>query len=148
MGKYDIGIIGGGPAGYTSALYYSKMGKKVILFEKDELGGTCLNRGCIPTKAFLHVADLYHELKTADKIGIQADNLKLDFEKIKEYKNNVVNKLRKGLELSLKNNGITVIKSVAEISAPNTISSDGTDYHFEKIIIASGSKPKEIKGLE
>ena len=62
--EYDMGIIGGGPAGYTTALYAATQGKKVILFEKDKLGGTCLNRGCIPTKAFIHVADFYDELKT------------------------------------------------------------------------------------
>ena len=70
MNNYDIGIIGGGPAGYTTALYEAKLGKSVILFEKDKMGGTCLNRGCIPTKAFLHVADLYSEIKTANKLGI------------------------------------------------------------------------------
>ena len=61
MEKYDVAVIGGGPAGYTTAIYYRKIGKSVILFEKNELGGTCLNRGCIPTKAFLHVTELYSE---------------------------------------------------------------------------------------
>ena len=148
MNKFDIGIIGGGPAGYTSALYYTKTGKTVVLFEKDELGGTCLNRGCIPTKAFLHVADLYSELQTSDKLGINADNLSLDFEKVKEYKNSVVSKLRKGLELTLKNSGVAVVKAHAEITSETTVKTDEDEYNCEKIIIATGSKPKEIKGLE
>ena len=148
MEHFDIGIIGGGPAGYTSALYYKKQGKSVVLFEKDEVGGTCLNRGCIPTKAFLHIADLYSELNGADKLGINFDNLNLDFEKVKEYKNNVVSKLRKGLELTLKNSGIIVIKEQAEITSKDRIKAGETEYCCKKIIVATGSKPKEIKGLE
>ena len=102
MEKYDIGIIGGGPAGYSAALYGAGEGKKVVLFEKNELGGTCLNKGCIPTKAFMHIADLYSELKDSEKLGICYDNLSFDFNKAKEYKEGVVLKLRKGLELALR----------------------------------------------
>lgn len=148
METFDIGIIGGGPAGYTSALYYAKQGKSIILFEKDNVGGTCLNKGCIPTKAFLHIADLYSELKDADKLGLNFENLNIDFNKIKEYKNNVVAKLRKGLELTLKNSGVRVINSYAEIISDNTIRTDSEKYTCSEIIIATGSKPKEIKGLE
>lgn len=148
MEKYDVAIIGGGPAGYTSALYYRKLGKTVILFEKDELGGTCLNRGCIPTKAFLHVADLYSEISESGKFGINIENVSLDFQKAKEYKNSVVTKLRKGLELTLKNAGVNVIKSEAEIVSDTEIKTSDAEYNAEKIIIATGSYPKEIKGLE
>ena len=97
MTTFDLGIIGGGPAGYTTALYAAKQGKSVVLFEKDELGGTCLNRGCIPTKLFLHAAEVYQEMKTSDKIGIYADNIKFDFEKIAEHKDTTIQKLRKSL---------------------------------------------------
>jgi len=148
MEKFDIGIIGGGPAGYTAALYEAKLGRSVVLFEKDNLGGTCLNRGCIPTKAFMHAADLYSDIKTADKLGIICDNLSLDFEKVCEYKNTVVLKLRKGLELTMKNAGITVINSSAEILSKNLIKSDNIDYECKNIIIATGSKPRELKNLK
>ncbi len=148
MENFDIGIIGGGPAGFTSAMYYAKQGKTVVLFEGAEVGGTCLNRGCIPTKAFLHIADLYSELQGADKIGINFENLSLDFEKAKEYKTSVVSKLRKGLELSLKNLGVNVVNSYAEMLSENKIKSNDTEYTCGKIIIATGSKPREIKGLE
>lgn len=148
MEKYDIAIIGGGPAGFTSSLYYRKLGKTVVLFEKDELGGTCLNRGCIPTKAFLHIADLYSELADCDKLGINLENISLDFQKAREYKNSVVLKLRKGLELSLKNAGVNVVKSEAEIISDTKIKTADSEYEADEIIIATGSTPKEIKGLE
>lgn len=148
MGIFDVGIIGGGPAGYSSALYYASQGKTVVIFEKDELGGTCLNRGCIPTKAFLHIADKYSELNTLSKFGINFSDVALDYSKIKEYKENVVAKLRKGLELTLKNSGITIVKAEANIIAENKIKTSDDEYVCDKIIIATGSKPKEIKGLE
>ena len=148
MEKFDIAIVGGGPAGFTSALYYRKLGKSVVLFEKDELGGTCLNRGCIPTKAFLHIADLYSELSGADKLGINFENLSLDFQKAKDYKNSVVLKLRKGLELSLKNSGVNVVESEAQIISDTKIKTSDSEYEADKIILATGSHPKEIKGLE
>ena len=148
MEAFDIGIIGGGPAGYTTALYYAKQGKTVVLFEKDYVGGTCLNKGCIPTKAFLHIADLYSELKDADKLGVNFENLNIDFDKIKEYKNNVIIKLRKGLELTLKNAGVKVVYCCAEMVTKNKIKTETDEYTCSEIIIATGSKPKEIKGLE
>lgn len=148
MNNYDIGIVGGGPAGYTTALYEAKLGKSVILFEKDKMGGTCLNRGCIPTKAFLHIADLYSELKTANKLGIECENINFDYEKVFAYKENVVDKLRRGLELTMKNAGITVVNSYAEVISENCIKADTTEYNCSEIIVATGSKPREIKGLE
>ena len=148
MEKFDIGIIGGGPGGFTSALYYAKQGKSVVLFEKDEIGGTCLNKGCIPTKAFLHVADLYTELNNLGNTGINIDSVSLDFEKVKEYKNNIVSKLRKGLEMGLKSSGVNVVYAEAELVNNNTIKTADNEYNCSKIVIATGSVPKEIKGLE
>ena len=145
METFDVGIIGGGPGGYSSALYALSQGKKVVLFEKDEIGGTCLNRGCIPTKAFLHIADTYLSISEFDKLGITCENVKLDFSKAVEYKNNIVSKLRRGLELTMK--GVNIIKSEAKIVSKDCISADGIEYKCNEIIISTGSKPKEIKGL-
>ena len=78
MKEFEYGIIGGGPAGYSSAMYLAKQGHSVVLFEKDKLGGTCLNRGCIPTKSFLHSSEIYSELVNAQEYGITAENIKFD----------------------------------------------------------------------
>ena len=106
---YDLAIIGGGPAGYTSAFEARKQGLSVVLFEKDKIGGVCLNKGCIPTKAILHSAELYEEMKCAQDLGISAENLSFDYEKIIEHKDKIVEKLRKNLELALKNAGVKVV---------------------------------------
>ena len=148
MEQFDLGIIGGGPAGYTAALYAAKNGKKVLLFEKEELGGTCLNRGCIPTKLFLHAAEIYQDIIDASKIGIITENVTVDFAKISEHKDKTVAKLRKSLELMIKNAGITVIKSEAKLVSKTLISTPENEYQCKEVIIATGSKAKEIKGLE
>lgn len=148
METFDYGIIGGGPAGYTTALYLVKQGKSVVLFEKDEVGGTCLNRGCIPTKILLHVAELYQSFKTAEKFGIYADNITFDYEKVAEHKNKIVEKLRKSLELAIKKSGIKVVKETAKVVSDNLIKASGEEYSCGKIVVATGSKPRELKGLE
>jgi len=146
--KYDIGIVGSGPAGYTAALSFRKKGLSVILFEKNEIGGVCLNRGCIPTKAILHSADFYEEIKNAQSVGIYADNVEFDFSKVIERKNIVVSKLRKSLELTLKNSGVNVVKSEAKIIDRNTIEANGEIYDCSKIIAAVGAEPRTFKGME
>ncbi len=148
MERFDYGIIGGGPAGYTAAILFAKQGKSVILFEKDKLGGTCLNRGCIPTKSFLHSSDLYAQLKNPNSAGISAENISFDFSEVIKKKNNTVEKLRKGIELAVKNNGVKTVYAEAVIKDKNIISDGSKDFYAENIIIATGSKPREIKGLE
>ena len=148
METFDYGIIGGGPAGYTTALYLATQGKSVVLFEKDEVGGTCLNRGCIPTKILLHVAELYQSFKTAEKFGIYADNIIFDYGKVAEHKNKIVEKLRKSLELAIKKSGIKVVKETAKVVSDNLINASGEEYSCSKIVVATGSKPRELKGLE
>ena len=148
METFDYGIIGGGPAGYTTALYLATQGKSVVLFEKDEVGGTCLNRGCIPTKILLHVAELYQSFKTAEKFGIYAENITFDYEKVAEHKNKIVEKLRKSLELAMKKSGIKVVKETAKVVSYNLIKASGEEYSCNKIVVATGSKPRELKGLE
>lgn len=148
METFDYGIIGGGPAGYTTALYLATQGKSVVLFEKDEVGGTCLNRGCIPTKILLHVAELYQSFKTAEKFGIYAENITFDYGKVAEHKNKIVEKLRKSLELAIKKSGIKVVKETAKVVSDNLIKASGEEYSCGKIVVATGSKPRELKGLE
>lgn len=145
---YDYGIVGGGPAGYTVGMMLAKQGKSVILFEKDKLGGTCLNKGCIPTKSFLHYSEVYSELCKASSYGINAENINLDFSKITEKKNQTVDRLRKNLDLAVKNSGVNVVYEEACVRDKNTVAAAGTEYKVQKIIIATGAKPRELKGLE
>ena len=151
--QFDLGIIGGGPAGYTVAFQARSKGLSVVLFEKDKVGGVCLNRGCIPTKAILHSAELYEEMKSATELGITAENLSFDYSKVVERKDKIVEKLRKSLELSLKNSGVVVVNAEAKIT-PHTMK-DGENqvfaneeiYECKKIITATGSKPRDFDGL-
>ena len=148
MEEFDYGVIGGGPAGYTVGMMLAKQGKKVILFEKDKLGGTCLNKGCIPTKSFLHSSDIYAELKKGAIYGICAESITLDFSKICDKKNQTIEKIRKSLELAVKNSGVNVVYAEACVMDKNTIIANNTEYKVNEIILATGSKPKTLKGLE
>ena len=151
--QFDLGIIGGGPAGYTAAFQARSKRLSVVLFEKDKVGGVCLNRGCIPTKAILHSAELYEEMKSATELGITAENLSFDYSKVVERKDKIVEKLRKSLELSLKNSGIVVVNAEAKIpshtmkNGENQVFANEEIYECKKIITATGSKPRDFDGL-
>ncbi len=146
--KFDLGIIGGGPAGYTAALHAKNSGLSVVLFEKDKVGGVCLNRGCIPTKTILHSAELYEELKCAEELGIHIENFSVDFKQVVKRKDAVVEKLRKGLELSLKNSGVMVVNTEASPVSEHQIKADNKIYECHKILMATGSKPRELENLK
>ncbi len=146
--KFDLGIIGGGPAGYTAALHAKNSGLSVVLFEKDKVGGVCLNRGCIPTKTILHSAELYEELKCAEELGIYIENFSVDFKQVVKRKDAVVEKLRKGLELSLKNSGVMVVNTEASPVSEHQIKADNKIYECHKILMATGSKPRELENLK
>ncbi len=146
--NYDLGIIGAGPAGYTAALRAASKGLKVVLFEKDKVGGVCLNKGCIPTKSILKASEVYRQALCGTDFGLNAENIKLDYSKVIERKNNIVDKLRKGIELALKNAKVTTVYAEAKALNSKKIEADGNIYTCDKIICAVGSSPKIIKGLE
>lgn len=146
--KYDLGIIGGGPAGYTAALHARAKGLSVVMFEKDKVGGVCLNKGCIPTKAILHSAQVYEDLKCSEDLGIKCEGLSFDFAKVIERKERTIEKLRKNLELTLKNSGVVTVNSKAEIITKNKIEADGKFFECGKIIAATGSSPRALKGID
>ena len=146
--NFEYGIIGGGPAGYTAAMNLAKRGHSVVLFEKDKLGGTCMNRGCIPTKSILHSAEIYSNLKKAFEFGISVDLSNFEYSKVIEKKDRTVEKIRKSLEFAVKNSGVKIIYEQACIKDKNTILAGDNEYRTGKIIYACGSKPKELKGLE
>ena len=146
--KFDLGIIGAGPAGYTAALHARNAGLSVVLFEKDKAGGVCLNRGCIPTKTILHSAELYEEMKNAQNLGFDIENLAVDYEKIAARKDSVVEKLRKGLELSLKNAGVKLVYTEAFPLDEHRINAGDNVYECKKILVATGAKPRELPDLK
>ena len=142
----DVAVIGAGIGGYVSAIRSAQLGKTVVLIEKDPMvGGTCVNRGCIPTKTLLATADFLNKVAKAEDLGVHLDGLKVDFEKVMARKDAVVNRLIRGVEYLIKKNRITLVKGKGQLISKNQIlvqkSSGGEDTIFAKnIIIATGSE--------
>ncbi|KUK72344.1 MAG: Dihydrolipoamide dehydrogenase, partial [Clostridiales bacterium 38_11] len=139
-------ILGGGPGGYVAAIQAAHLGAQVTLVEKQYIGGTCLNVGCIPTKVLLNTTDLYHTIKKeGKKIGLKADNLSVDWHKLLERKTKIVKSLVGGVETVMVSNGIEVIFGEGKFTSKNqleVIKKDGTKntIDFDKAIIATGSE--------
>lgn len=140
----DITIIGAGPGGYVAAIQASKLGAKVVLIEKETVGGTCLNRGCIPTKALVRSAEIYKNLKEADQFGCHAENISVDMKKVISRKNNVVNQLVQGIHYLLDQHNVKVISGSGEVLDKETVyvkkGNLETVIKSKNIIIATGSK--------
>lgn len=137
---YKIAIIGGGPAGYSAAFEAVRYGFSVLLFEMDKLGGTCLNRGCIPTKYLTHVADLYRNINASNRYGVGVELTGLDYEKTVAESENIVSKLREDLTNNLLQSKITIVKGKAKLLDETHISCNDEVFEAEHIIIATGSK--------
>ncbi len=153
MQNPDILIIGAGPGGYVAAIRTSQLGKQVLLIEKDAVGGVCLNRGCIPTKALLHYTSIITHAKKAQKAGITFGAPEIDFAVFNQAIKNIVSRLQKGVEFLLKSNKVQIVKGHARFIDQKTVllvESGGTEHKIspEYIIIASGSKPAVLTGLE
>ena len=150
MSHYDVAVLGGGPGGYVAAIRAAKLGKKVALVEKKELGGTCLNWGCIPTKALLHSAELYQEMKDASKLGILVTGLSFDYGKIAARRDAVVKKLRMGIAGLLKGNHITLFAAEGKLLDAHTLRAGEETLSADNIILAMGSFPAAlpIPGIE
>ncbi len=145
---YDLLVIGGGPAGYIAAIRAAQLGAKVALIEKEELGGTCLNHGCIPTKALLASADVYHKIAGAKSFGITVDGFSIDFSAVIDRKDRIVNRLRLGIGSILKSYNIEVIKGTASFTGGSSVMAGDRFIAFKKCIIATGSVSVNIPGLE
>jgi dihydrolipoamide dehydrogenase len=137
--NYDVIVVGGGPGGYTAAIRLSELGKKVALIEEDSLGGTCLNRGCIPTKVYAHAAELMNRIKEAKDFGITAEYT-LDIAKLRQKKERVVKRLVGGVGYLMNLHHIDVINGKATFVDKNTVEVNGSKYTAENFIIATGSK--------
>ncbi|MBI5966304.1 MAG: dihydrolipoyl dehydrogenase [Deltaproteobacteria bacterium] len=149
MAEKDIVIIGGGPGGYVAAIRAAQLGGKVTLIEKDELGGLCLNRGCMPTKTLLRGVELLESLEAGKDFGIQVGEVSVDFSKLMACKDRVVKTLVSGVSSLMKSNGIEVIKGKAKMISPLRIEvldekQQRITYHARKIIIATGSVSADL----
>jgi len=148
--EFDAIIIGGGPAGYLAAERVGAKGLSVLLLEKDHLGGVCLNRGCIPTKALLHSAKIYHSIKDAERYGVSAQQIHYDLSRAMAWKQKVVETLRRGVESQMKHHHVTVVQGVGTLKDRNTVVMDGVVYRGRSLVIAAGSSPARlpVKGVE
>jgi dihydrolipoamide dehydrogenase len=145
---FDVAVIGGGPGGYVAAIRAAQLGGRVVLVEKENLGGVCLNRGCIPTKTLLKSAEKWKELARCTEFGLRADNIGFDYPVIVDRKTNIVVGLRKGIEQLVKSNDITVINGVAALTGSQQVgvstAAGQVAISASNIIIATGSVPGNI----
>jgi len=141
-------VVGSGPGGYVAAIRAAQLGQEVIVVEKEDLGGVCLNVGCIPSKALISVGQRYVKAKNSDNMGITATDVKLDFTKAQEFKDGVVNRLTGGVAGLLKGNKVDVVSGEAYFVDANTVRVINDDsaqtYKFKNAILATGSRPIEI----
>lgn len=148
---YDIAIIGAGPGGYVSAIRAAQLGAKVALIEKETLGGVCLNWGCIPTKTIITCANKYNEAKKFYKFGVNLENLSFDYGKISNFKQSVVEKIRKSLTGLLKSYNIDIITGEASLESKNKLKivsrQEYQGIQFKYLILATGSRPVSLPGL-
>ncbi len=149
--EVDVLVIGAGPGGYVAAIRAAQLGKQVTVVDKLEVGGVCLNRGCIPSKALISAAHQYETVQKAGEIGIQSERTTVDFAKVQAWKSSVVNKLTGGVSQLFKGNGIQFISGEAFFTAENEVrvvnGYEGSRYKFNHCIIASGSRPIELKAF-
>ena len=154
---FDLVIIGAGPGGYVAAIKGAKLGLSVAVVESREVGGTCLNRGCIPAKAMIHASRLYREMKEGGQFGIFSENVRYEYDKILEYKEGTSGSLRQGVEQLFKANNVTLVKGTGTLQADKTVLVTGCEGEEESrvlkgthVLLASGSKPMNlpIEGLD
>src|SRR5258708_560155 len=143
--SFDIIIIGSGPGGYVTAIRAAQLGFKTAIVEKSYLGGICLNWGCIPTKALLRSAEIYHYMQHAKDYGLSAENVSYDPKAVVQRSRGVSKRLNDGVGFLMKKNKITVKKSAVE--APKGTVGEGT-YQAKHIILATGARPRVLPGLE
>ena len=148
MAQFDLVILGGGSGGYACALRAAQLGKTVALIESGKLGGTCLHRGCIPTKALLHSGEIADSAREASTFGVNAQFLSMDMVAVNAYKDGVINKLHKGLQGLVKSRNITFVEGHGRLVAKDTVEVNGERYTGTNVVLATGSYAKSLPGLE
>jgi len=144
----DLVILGGGSGGYACALRAAQLGASVVLVEKDKLGGTCLHRGCIPTKALLHAAEVADAARDGAKVGVLSHLSGIDMAGVNTYKDGVVARLHKGLQGLVKSRNVELVEGTGTFVGPKSVDVDGTRYTGRNVVLATGSYPKTLPGLD
>ena len=148
MAQFDLVILGGGSGGYACALRAAQLGKTVALIESGKLVGTCLHRGCIPTKALLHSGEIADSAREASTFGVNAQFLSMDMVAVNAYKDGVISKLHKGLQGLVKSRNITFVEGHGRLVAKDTVEVNGERYTGTNVVLATGSYAKSLPGLE
>ncbi len=148
MSEFDLVILGGGSGGYACALRSAQLGLSVVLIEADKVGGTCLHRGCIPTKALLHSAEIADGAREGARFGVKSSFDGIDMAGVNSYKDGVVSRLHKGLQGLVKSRSITYVEGHGTLVSKNTIEVNGQKYTGKNIVLATGSYAKTLPGLE
>ena len=146
--SYDVVILGGGSGGYACALRASQLGLSVVLIEADKVGGTCLHRGCIPTKALLHAGEVADSARHSSEFGINATFNGVDMTGVNSYKDGVISRLYKGLSGLIKSRNVTYVEGFGKLVSPNTVEVNGTQYTGKNVVLATGSYAKTLPGLD
>jgi len=144
---HDIVILGGGSGGYACALRASQLGLSVVLIEQDKLGGTCLHRGCIPTKALLHAAEVADTAREGEKIGVHSTVTGIDMTKVNAYKDGVIGRLYKGLQGLVGSRDITYVEGSGRLVTPHAVEVNGQRYEGKNVVLATGSYARSLPGL-
>ncbi len=149
MTDFDVVIVGSGPGGYVAAIRAGQLGLRTALVEKDpRYGGTCLHRGCIPTKVLLHDASLYETVRDAGRYGIGVEGVRLDFEGVQKHKEKVVRKLSLGVEGLLKKNKVHLQRGFGKLAGPGAVEVEGKRIAARAVVLATGSEAKALPGME
>ena len=147
-GAYDIVVLGGGSGGYACALRAAELGKRVALIEKDKVGGTCLHKGCIPTKALLHSAEIADQARESESFGVRSSFEGIDIAGVHAYKNKVVERLWKGLQSTIASRKIDTIDGHGRLISPTQVQVGDAIYEAGHIVLATGSEPRSLPGLD
>jgi len=146
--SYDIVILGGGSGGYACALRAAELGKRVALIEQDKVGGTCLHRGCIPTKALLHAAEIADQSRESAKFGINTSFDGVDMPNVLAYQGSVVDRLWKGLQSTIASRKVDTVIGSGRLLSPTAVGVGEEVYEADHIVLATGSEPRSLPGLE
>lgn len=148
MAHADLVILGGGSGGYACALRAAELGLSVILIDKDKLGGTCLHRGCIPTKALLHAAEVADSTRESEVFGVRASFEGIDMPAVNAYRDGVVGRLYKGLQGLVKSRDVTFVEGEGRLTGPKTVTVNGEEHTGENVVLATGSYARSLPGLQ